>query len=125
MKRIVLSFAILLMFCANGYCLMSGSDLLKSCAAAVKMADGTNLSVDEAADSMLCLGYLSGFTDSLRLSTRFSGTSIANVCLPTEGVSNEQLSRVITKWLKDHPEDLHKSVRIEVLNALSHVFPCN
>lgn len=124
MNKIVLSFVILLMCCTNGYCLMTGNDLLKSCSATVKLSDNIKLSAVEASNSSLCIGYLSGFTDSLQLSTHLSGVPVNNICLPSEGVSNEQLARVMAKWLKDHPEDLHKSVRIEVLNALSHVFPC-
>jgi hypothetical protein len=46
-----------------------------------------------------------------------------DVCWP-KGVTVFQAVRVVTKWLNDHPEDLHNTARVEVMKALMAAFPC-
>lgn len=102
----------------------TGVELLRACAAVVKQADGINVSPQEKVEAIYCLGYLSGFTDSMRLTTHFYEPQDQRICLPEQGASNEQLARVVTKWLRDHPNDLHESARMSVMLSLQTAFPC-
>lgn len=45
------------------------------------------------------------------------------VCVPT-GATYEQVVRVIVKYLRDHPERLHRPRRQLMLAALEAAFPC-
>lgn len=102
----------------------TGIELLRACAAVVKQADGIDISPQGGIESIYCLGYLSGFTDSARLTTHFYKTQDQRICLPERGASNEQLARIVTKWFRDHPNDLHESARMSVMLALQTAFPC-
>lgn len=109
---------------ASAKAIDTGAELLRACSAAVKTADGLQISEEDAALSIYCLGYVSGFTDSVRLTSHFYKPRDPKICLPEKGTSNNQLIRVVTKWLKDHPENLHESARMEVLLAFQNTFPC-
>jgi hypothetical protein len=45
------------------------------------------------------------------------------VCYP-KGVTQDQLERVVVKYLQDHPEALHMMNVALVEAALNHAFPC-
>lgn len=97
----------------------TGIEFLRACGSTVKQADGVSVSDKERIESIWCLSYISGFADSLRLSSSLFKPQNQKVCLPEEGASGEQLVRVVTKWLKTHPESLHESGRIQVMIALN------
>lgn len=90
----------------------------------MKQADGNEVSPQEQIESIYCLAYLSGFTDSVRLSSHFDKPKAQKICLPETGASNEQLARVVTKWLREHPDTLHQAARIEIMIAFEKAFPC-
>ncbi|MGF6637257.1 Rap1a/Tai family immunity protein [Paraburkholderia sp. MM6662-R1] len=101
----------------------TGEELLRACNAVVKQLDGAELSQEDMASGLWCTGYLSGFVDAVALTPPVVLGQRA-VCLPTDGVSGGQLARIVTKWLREHPEHLHESGRTETLLALSWAFPC-
>jgi hypothetical protein len=45
------------------------------------------------------------------------------ICVPAE-VTGQQLEPVIEKYLREHPEQLHKNARLLSAEALTTVFPC-
>ena len=124
MKRTLVIFAMLIFPWVNSYAQETGLEVLRSCGAAVKQADGLPVSDQERIEAIWCLGYLGGFADSLKLSASLFKPQNQKVCLPDKGTSNEQLVRIVTKWLKDNPQDLHQSGRMSVLIALGNAFPC-
>lgn len=110
---------------AWGSCAMAmptGEDLLEACSATVKQQDGGHLSDAELARSFWCVTYLSGFLDAVGLTSSMYGKPA--ICLPANGISNDQLARIVTKWLRDNPEHLHESGRMETMIALAKAFPC-
>jgi hypothetical protein len=48
---------------------------------------------------------------------------MADECIPI-GVSTGQGARVVIKYLRDHPEQLHEDGPILTFNALIAAFPC-
>ena len=45
-------------------------------------------------------------------------------CVPTDA-SDGQLVKVVTKYLNEHPEELHTDAAGLVANALQDAFPCS
>lgn len=124
MKRLMLVL-MLVMMCSSNAMALSGNDLLGSCNDAVNLADGLRLQPTEVSNASYCIGYLSGFTDSMQLAVTFNKIKNPLYCFPPDGIENDQLARIVAKWLKNHPENLHQSARMEVLLAFKSSFPCN
>jgi len=55
---------------------------------------------------------------------KFDAGSPASICTPDEGLSNDQVRRVVVKWIEGHPEQMHLPGRTAVLRALMDAFPC-
>jgi hypothetical protein len=84
-----------------------GNSLLRLCT-----DDGT---------SSICVGYAAGVRDT--------HISLLNkddylFCMEFGTVPNGQLTKIIVKYLNDHPEKLHLPDRILVLEAYIEAFPC-
>ena len=45
------------------------------------------------------------------------------ICMQT-GVTQGQLGKVLAKYLKEHPEDLHQSAALLGMDSLMEAFPC-
>ena len=80
-----------------------------------------------------CMAYLAGYETAINAmqaaynaptdSNPTAITQVALVCLPEEGVSVEQVRRIVVKDLEDHPEKLHLGEGIAPLVALMKAFP--
>ncbi len=65
-----------------------GSKLLRACSAARQQQDGRDLSVEDAAEALWCVGYVGGFIDGLAVAQW--GGGVPRVCLPERGVEVDQ-----------------------------------
>lgn len=101
----------------------TGNDLLRGCTAMVRGADGAELSGEDAALSLFWTGYISGFTDSYSITQM--GQKPTMYCYPPQGIENGQVARIVVKFLKENPKELHQSARLCLLLALKSAFPCN
>jgi hypothetical protein len=88
----------------------------------VKQADGGDLTAEETVQSVWCVGYVSGILDGLAIMRWKGGTT--PVCLPTDGVENEQAVRIVVKFLRENPKMLHETGRSLVVAALGEAFAC-
>jgi hypothetical protein len=91
----------------------------------LRQCDGR--ATDEDAKSLgrlLCLTYLDGFIQGHRLTTDLLKPAKPLLCFPADGIELEQAQLVVAKWLREHPQDLHRSTRILVMVALTQAFPC-
>jgi len=73
-----------------------------------------------------CTGYVGGgLLDmySMMADPRIGGGQPL-VCLPADGISNDQAIKIFLEWTSDHPEQLHNTARITFLIALRFAFPC-
>ncbi len=68
-------------------------------------------------------GYLSGIIDSYGILSDVY-PKIKFICLSKQGISNDQASQIVIKYLQAHPERLHESARILIFDALADAFPC-
>lgn len=69
-----------------------------------------------------CLGFVGGFLAAQALASEYADTRLA--CTPEGGISAGQGRRIWVKWLRDHPEHLHRHPRATFFAALSEAFPC-
>ena len=73
--------------------------------------------------SVFCIGYVSGFLDSMSVTVTSTGGR-QNVCLPQHGITNDQAIRIFVKFLRENPKTLHESGRMSLYIALAKAFPC-
>ena len=91
-----------------------GNWLLSSCQVAVKELDDPSFTASkmESFQNGYCLGIVQGVSDTSQ-----------DVC-PGEHVSYIQITRVVLKYLQDHPEQLDQHGSTLVYRALAKAFPC-
>jgi len=94
---------------------VSGGELLQRCE--------TYLSeTGSAAQGNVCPGYVAGIFD---VHTAFVAWEMMKPmwCVPYD-VNSNQLVRIVTKYLQEHPENLHHTAGTLVGDALVGAFPC-
>ena len=80
--------------------------------------------VEASLGKIKCAAYISGILDSYRVIS-FQVPQARFICLPDQGISNDQAIRVVIKWLQEHPSRLQESARVSVLTALKYACPCS
>ena len=69
----------------------------------------------------MCLYFIDGVIEGYTI----SGDGKPDLCIPSDnGITYQQLGLVVSKYLEDHPEQLHLPSVVLVINALYHGFPC-
>jgi hypothetical protein len=120
---IVVISAVFLMAAQPVSAAVSGAELLTRCEAAEKSMEGAKLSGDAMLDGMWCMGYMSGLLDGFSVGDYKVGDTKA-VCPPEEGLTRTQALKVVTKWLREHPEAQQKNGRRGAVLALTSAYPC-
>jgi hypothetical protein len=69
--------------------------------------------------------YTSGLIDGFFASAFFgaSDATVANLASCTMGMDSKQISAIITKYVKDHPESWHLPLSVEAYKALNASCP--
>ena len=106
-----------------------GNKLLEYCGQAVKSEEPHTPA--EHFGTAWCLGYIYGFVDgfdalaiaSAKDETDYDRLRKSYVCYPKD-VTAGQTARVLVKFLNDHPERLHQSASVLMLEAVQNAFPC-
>lgn len=100
---------------AQGYS-FSGNDFLQRC-------DGPYTNELQKLAYSFCTGYLQGLQ---QMHSVVIGVhkSFPLYCEPTIMGNYDQLERVVIKWLKNNPEQLHRDARVLVTRAWIEAFPC-
>jgi hypothetical protein len=100
-----------------------GNVLIEECESAVRKLDNVSMPSDSDLNSGVCFGTVQGVGAMMvYLNSELSGDYKA--CFPTGGVSNAQGARVVLKYLRDNPANLHKDGPFLVVLALHKAFPC-
>jgi hypothetical protein len=111
--------------------LIAGLLLAVSCGSYADVKENTgNKLLTLCGDRGICMMYLQGFSEGMMLFPSLAGipaeTNLSDVygyCIP-KGVSNEQVTDVFIKYLKDNPAERHKPAAILALLSLRAAFPC-
>jgi hypothetical protein len=69
--------------------------------------------------------YVSGLMDGFYASPLFGARdeAIASLTSCTRGMDSKQLSAIVTKYVKEHPEGWHLALNVEAYNALDAACP--
>ncbi len=112
---------------------------VKECEAALSLADGIKMKeddgnssakdiVDNGMNGAHCYGFLEGMHVMNGIVMLIQqDQNIQNrwrVACPPREVITGQLVRVVVKYLKDHPADLHGNGGLLTLTAFREAFPC-
>lgn len=113
-------WAAALVFCAiNVAHAGNGNELLSHCQSAERFLDEKGNFDEKAA---YCVGLMDGVKSSLILLKASTGSDQMG-CLP-RNLSNAQGIRVLLKYLREKPENLHQEGSVLTMIALINAFPC-
>lgn len=118
MKKLILLACLLLPVTGYGN-FVTGYKLLEACEAALKERESAAGKASENA----CAGYITGIYD-VHEAFIYWGDMKPKWCAPKSGMKAGQLARVVTKWLRENPQNLHLGAGSLVPNALKQAFPC-
>lgn len=96
-----------------------GNQLLDECSHALKGPESYGLNFIAASR---CFGYLEGITSTSFLYQR-RGTETL-FCLPENSIQNIEATKIVVKYLENHPEQLHKHKLILAIDAFTQAYPC-
>ncbi|HLY61128.1 MAG TPA: Rap1a/Tai family immunity protein [Terriglobia bacterium] len=102
----------------------TGESLLRDCNIAVKSIDEDQSAALDRMSTGLCLGYLAGFLDGFGQGLTSGARGEQAICPPAEHFNMNQVARVVSKFLRDHPERLHQFADHLVLDSMHEAFPC-
>jgi hypothetical protein len=114
--KIISSYIIsfLLLIPLTSHSALDGNLLLRGCSAAVSMSDSKNFD-DNTMEAGYCLGLVQGISGLV--DERYE------TC-PPSNVPNMQLARVVAKYLRENPKELHQHTSLLVVLALGDAWPC-
>jgi len=121
-----LFIALILAFTVSpGLAEIDGNMLLDNCKEAVSYLENENDPSINLSAVNFCVGFVSGVNEVHN--TFVSSVSCFDppvFCIPPQ-TKPEQLVKVVFKFLKSHPEDLHYQGSVITISALKEAFPCH
>jgi hypothetical protein len=107
----------------------TGNDVLERCQTALHLYDNNTATGGEHMDAGWCSGWVGGTLELSMLHNEWTGfvkekPTILHFCVPGSGVPVIQGIRVVVKYLKEHPEQLHQDGMGLTVAALKDAFPC-
>jgi hypothetical protein len=96
---------------------------LKQCSVFVSVADGVKLPNIDTIEGLYCAGFMQGIINTNLVYQQVLKSS-SQFCLPPDGITNTQAARVVVKYLREYPEELHRHEFVLALWAFKAAFPC-
>ncbi len=103
----------------------NGNNLLSECGAVLTSVDDAqsfDASQSKTFDVGFCLGLMQGMLHMNQF-YEYQLKGAALFCQP-DGTTTGQAARIVVKYLRDHPEELHIRDRLLAYMALRTAFPC-
>lgn len=108
---------------------VDGNTLDDSCRYKRMLDSGVVLSDEQSGRMAFCIGYVRGVLDELWseqampdiLDIKKSGHS--KICI-SDDVSNEQMLKVVIKYLQGHPSKLQVPANLLIRSSMEEAFPC-
>ena len=107
----------------SGAAMADGNELLEYCQNVVNHMDDRSSSIKNPMGIGQCFGMLEGVRDTLMVVNEALPAQ-AKFCFPKEGIDNGQAARIITKYLREHPADLHQPASFLTISAYKAAYPC-
>ena len=80
----------------------------------------------ERTNETACLSYVMGIVDMLSVDRKLPSQNFPAICLPETGTINGlHLHRLVTAYVRGHPEEQNEPAVLTVLKAIKDVFPCS
>ena len=130
MKRCILLLVITFLVAGvSAFAETTGNDVLNSCQTAVRLFDNSGGPSAEHFDGGWCFGWVKGALELTKLHNEWTGfvkqkPTLLQFCVPDSGIPVVQAVRVVVKYLKEHPEQLHEDGMGLTVAALKDSFPC-
>jgi hypothetical protein len=107
----------------------TGNDVLNSCQTAIRYVDNNGEFTSEHFDSGWCVGWIAGALQLTKLHNEWTGLTkqkptLVQFCVPDPGIPVIQAARVVVKYMKAHPEQLHEDGMGLTIAPLRDSFPC-
>jgi hypothetical protein len=107
----------------------SGNDVLSNCQTAVRLSDNNGAPAGEYHDAGWCMGWVTSALQLTKLHNEWTDfvkqkPTLLQFCVPDPGIPVIQAVRVVVKYLRDHPEQLHEDGMGLTVAALKNSFPC-
>lgn len=127
--RVLVVIAVLFTSALPAFADKTGNDVLNSCQTAVRFFDNDGAPAGEHFDSGWCIGWVSGVLQLTKAHNDWSRLveqkpTAWQFCVPASGIPVIQGVRIVVKYLKEHPEQLHEDGMGLTVAALKDSFPC-
>jgi hypothetical protein len=109
---------------ASGSAMADGNKFLASCQDVVRHMDNENAKNLDLMGMGQCFGMLEGVRATLMVVNEALPPK-ARFCFPKGGINNGQAARIVTKYLRDNPAELHEPEAFLVISAYKQAFPCS
>jgi len=127
MRKSILAIFLTLGAASSSEVRASGNDgnrLLAECNLVIRMMDdGVAPSASEGPKVARCLGMMQGIT-SLNMVYQAKDRDSALFCLPSNGMSVGQAARIVVKYMRDNPSELHNEESLVAIAAFIDAYPC-
>ncbi len=124
MRKSILAIFLTLGAASSSEVRASGNELLAECNLVIRMMDdGVAPSAREGPKVGRCLGMMQGIT-SLNMVYQVKDRDSALFCLPSNGISNGQAARIVVKYMRDNPSELHNEQSLVAIAAFIDAYPC-
>lgn len=103
----------------------TGNDLLEQCGHGERIVNTPSGQPSGANTSLAnrCLGFLTGFTQGVKIESFVSRSGPNAFCIP-QGVIAQQLQTIALNWMRANPNKLHEPGSVVLTIAYSEAFPC-
>jgi hypothetical protein len=106
---------------------LNGNELLDACQIAERLFD-TQKEIGKDPNANYCVGVINGVTSMVvhyeTLMKNFCSSFPFNTCYPEKGFNTKQAVRIVVKYLKDNPKELHLEDDHLIMNAIRKAFQC-
>ena len=101
----------------------NGNRLLAACNLVIRMTDdGVGPSAIGSFEAGYCLGQMRGIT-AFNMVYQIKDRGNALFCAPTD-MSMGQAARIVVKYLRDNPSELHRPDSLVAIEAFINEYPC-
>ena len=116
-RKYIASIVGLMLFSSLIYA--DGNQLLEFCIATEKYFDTREIQ-DELGMGM-CLGLVQGVRNTMQL---MGNDGSVKICLPGNGIKNDQATRIVVSYLRKNPASLHENEVVLTMRAFINAYPC-